>query len=66
MSIKPDPNYDLVPALPQQAKKGSQCGECGGKFDYGSAYGFRCGNQRCPMQLKLTYSTTTTMCGLPG
>lgn len=45
-----DPDYDWVPPLKDQppAKRGSQCGECGMKFEYGKTYGFHCGNQRCP------------------
>jgi len=43
-----DPEYNLVEKLPV-AKKGTQCGECGMKFDYGQAYGYHCGNSRCPV-----------------
>lgn len=46
--IKPDPNYDFVKPLPE-LKRGSQCGECGQKFEYGHAYGYVCSRQRCPM-----------------
>ncbi len=51
MSIKPDPEYDFVKPLPLQKKgsQGSQCGQCGMKFDYGVSYGFCCGQQNCPM-----------------
>lgn len=56
--VQPDPKYDFVPPLPSDGpcgtKLGSQCGECGAKFDYGKAYGFVCGNQRCPVQMKPT------------
>jgi len=53
MSVKPDPEYDYIKPLPQtepwgSQKKGTQCGECGMKFEYGKAYGFYCGNPRCP------------------
>lgn len=45
-----DPDYDLIPRLPERpvAKKGSQCGECGMKFEYGKAYGYCCMKPRCP------------------
>jgi hypothetical protein len=50
--IERDPDYDFVPPLPEQKEiprpKGRQCGECGMKFEYGKAYGFSCGNTRCP------------------
>lgn len=47
-----DPDYDLIPPLPKAPprKKGSQCGECGMKFEYGKAYGYCCINPRCPTQ----------------
>jgi hypothetical protein len=52
--IKPDPEYDFVKPIPKDIwdmhrKRGSQCGECGMKFEYGQAYGFCCQNSRCPM-----------------
>jgi hypothetical protein len=51
--IDPDPEYDFVTPwekfTTRRPKKGSQCGECGMKFDYGLAYGYCCGNSRCPM-----------------
>lgn len=64
MNIKPDPEYDFIPPLQTSPmKKGTQCGECGMKFEYGQSYGFYCGNLRCPTQLKATYSNTiTTLC----
>jgi hypothetical protein len=48
-----DPEYDWIPPMTQPGpgegpKRGSQCGECGMKFEYGKAYGFYCGNSRCP------------------
>lgn len=43
----PDPEYDLIEPTPR--KKGSQCGRCGQKFDYGVAYGYCCSNMSCPM-----------------
>lgn len=51
--IARDPEYDWVPPFPPPmqppgVRKGLQCGECGMKFDYGIAYGYYCGNQRCP------------------
>ena len=53
MSIIPDPEYDFVKPYATRdmppKKKGSQCGECGMKFDYGQTYGFCCGNNNCPM-----------------
>jgi len=47
-----DPDYDFIPPLPKTVacKRGSQCGECGMKFEYGTAYGFCCQNPRCPMR----------------
>lgn len=55
MSITPDPDYDLVkPWATMDApkrKKGSQCGQCGMKFDYGQHYGYSCGHNDCPMGL---------------
>ncbi len=49
-----DPEYDFTPPLPKPGElapppKGRQCGECGMKFDYGTAYGYCCQNLRCPM-----------------
>jgi hypothetical protein len=52
-AVTKDPDYDLIPPL-QGATRGTQCGECGAKFDYDKAYGFVCGNLRCPVQLKTT------------
>lgn len=52
--ITPDPEYDFTPPLPPKEdiyanpKRGRQCGECGMKFEYGSSYGYVCGNSRCP------------------
>lgn len=54
MSINPDPDYDYIAPLMKRderqcpVKKGSQCGECGMKFEYGHAYGYCCQNERCP------------------
>jgi hypothetical protein len=49
MSIQRDPDYDYIPPIKESpVKKGSQCGECGMKFDYGTAYGYCCMNARCP------------------
>lgn len=53
-----DPEYNLVDKLPI-AKKGTQCGECGMKFDYGQAYGYHCGNSKCPVG----FGTNTTVYG---
>ena len=56
MPVKPDPEYDFIPPSPRPAeqnwpyKKGTQCGECGMKFEYGKAYGYYCSNSRCPTQ----------------
>jgi hypothetical protein len=49
-----DPEYDLIPKLPERPapKKGSQCGECGMKFEYGVAYGYCCMNPRCPTNFR--------------
>ena len=53
-TVTPDPAYDFVPPRRKDArnawpvKKGTQCGECGIKFDYGCAYGFNCSNPNCP------------------
>jgi hypothetical protein len=52
--ITPDPEYDLIAPLPgsleaKAPKRGSQCGECGVKFEYGQTYGYSCGSYRCPM-----------------
>jgi len=68
MSITPDPEYDFIPPLQAApVKRGTQCGECGMKFEYGKSYGFCCGNLRCPTQLKVTYSNTaTTLCTRNG
>lgn len=46
-----DDDYVLIPKLSAepQTKRGSQCGECGMKFEYGKNYGFHCGSYRCPM-----------------
>ena len=56
VSVTPDKDYDFVPPLPKQAEinrgpKGTQCGECGMKFEYGKAYGYCCTNLRCPCGL---------------
>jgi hypothetical protein len=49
MSIQRDPDYDYIPPIKESpVKKGSQCGECGMKFDYGQAYGYCCMNPKCP------------------
>lgn len=52
-AVDRDPDYDFVPPLPKPGeatwvRKGTQCGECGMKFEYGKAYGFCCSNARCP------------------
>jgi len=45
----PDLEYDLIQYLPPELpKKGRQCGKCGMRFDYGSHYGFMCGQHDCP------------------
>lgn len=51
--VKPDPDYDFVKPI-EDIKRGIQCGECGMKFDYNQAYGYYCGNTRCPVQPKAT------------
>jgi hypothetical protein len=53
MPVERDPDYDYVPPLPKPGqttwqRKGTQCGECGMKFEYGRSYGFCCANSRCP------------------
>lgn len=50
MSVK-DPDYDYIEPLPKpaKAKKGSQCGECGKKFDYGVYHSHCCPRKCCPM-----------------
>ena len=54
MSVEPDPNYDYIAPLIKRderqfpLKRGTQCGECGMKFEYGKAYGYCCMNQNCP------------------
>ena len=50
----PDDNYDLIQPKPSASKKGVQCGQCGMKFDYGTAYGFCCGNINCPCQVRVS------------
>lgn len=54
-----DSDYVLIPKLPpeqnSQWPKGQQCGECGMKFDFGTAYGFVCLHQRCPIMPKVTW-----------
>ena len=54
MTIVPDPDYDFVPPLPDQpvGKKGTQCGECGIKFEYNSMYAFWCPSPKCPVYPK--------------
>ncbi len=49
-----DPDYDIIPPLPKpvKQKKGSQCGECGMKFDYNTAYGYCCQRDNCPTQFR--------------
>ena len=53
MSITPDPEYDFMQPYATmdkpKRKKGSQCGQCGMKFDYGQTYGYSCGHKDCPM-----------------
>ena len=53
MSIAPDPDYDFVNPYATlekpKRKKGSQCGRCGMKFEYGQTYGYSCGFNDCPM-----------------
>jgi hypothetical protein len=47
--VERDLDYDYVAPIQQSpVKKGVQCGECGMKFDYGTAYGYCCMNARCP------------------
>lgn len=48
--VERDPEYDWVPPLKDQpsGKRGTQCGECGMKFEFGKAYGYYCTNTRCP------------------
>jgi hypothetical protein len=51
MTVEQDPDYDFIPPMPKDRpahKKGTQCGECGMKFEYGQAYGYCCQNARCP------------------
>lgn len=65
MSIQRDPDYDFVPPLPKPGeatwvRKGTQCGECGMKFEYGHAYGFCCANSRCPTGWGVKSMTATT------
>lgn len=54
MSVTPDSDYDFIPPLVKRderqfpIKKGTQCGECGMKFEYGHAYGYCCPNHNCP------------------
>ena len=47
--IEPDPEYDFTPPKSESPqKRGRQCGECGMKFEYGTAYGYCCPNSNCP------------------
>ena len=55
-AIVRDPDYHWIEPLPPPVlngritgMKGSQCGQCGMKFDYDYSYGFHCGNNRCPI-----------------
>lgn len=53
MAVERDPNYAWVPPLSERwdgtrQPKGTQCGECGMKFEYGKSYGFHCSNTHCP------------------
>ena len=54
-SVKPDPEYDLVPAYPKKEKvpqsKGKQCGECGAKFEHNKGIMYSCPRENCPMGL---------------
>lgn len=49
--FKPDPEYDLIESRPM--KRGTQCGKCGMKFDFNTAYGFCCPDYDCPVQPKV-------------
>jgi hypothetical protein len=48
MNFTPDPEYDLVKPR-YKHKRGTQCGECGQKFEYGVSYGYYCSSVNCPM-----------------
>ncbi len=54
-TITPDPEYDFIkPLRPDEGRaipmrRGTQCGECGMKFDYNISYGYGCSNNSCPM-----------------
>lgn len=39
---------------PDHAVKGSQCGVCGMRFDYGKAYGYSCSVGNCPIFIRVT------------
>ena len=45
--FKRDEDYTLL-TPPQSGNKGTQCGVCGMKFDYGVSYGYYCGRNNCP------------------
>ena len=40
---------------PEREVKGTQCGVCGMKFDYGVAYGYYCPVANCPVFPKATF-----------
>jgi hypothetical protein len=48
MNFTPDPEYDLVKKR-HNFKRGTQCGECGQKFEYGVSYAYHCPSANCPM-----------------
>ncbi len=50
-----DEEYNKIPALPKDGSrwrkpKGSECGECGLRFDYERTYPIFCRQRRCPLQ----------------
>lgn len=50
--IEKDPEYDFIEpigeALTKSLKRGSQCGQCGAKFEYGKFYSYCCPHPDCP------------------
>jgi hypothetical protein len=47
--------YKIVPAMPEVAEKGIQCGLCGMRFDHGKAYGVYCPRTGCPIFARATF-----------
>lgn len=47
--ITPDGYIVIKERKPSQEIRGTQCGKCGMKFEYGKSYGYHCPASDCPV-----------------